>query len=203
MSVTIRLALIAAAMTAFLGFLVISHAAARASGTEVVLDVRGYDPRDIFLGHFSLITTDLQQLDAAELDGEDDFEAGDPLYVVLAPGSDGLWQPVSLHSQRPDAGPFIHGVVRSSYRVDSQLTDPGTGEDLELGSDNRIWIRANFNIERYYASRELAQQLDDSLRTLDADGGNGVRLILSLPPDGDAIIKGFEIEGLRRIDRLW
>ncbi|WP_339749497.1 GDYXXLXY domain-containing protein [uncultured Maricaulis sp.] len=203
MSVTIRLALIAAAMTAFLGFLVISHAAARGSGTEVVLDVRGYDPRDIFLGHFSLITTDLQQLDAAELDGEDDFETGDPLYVVLAPGSDGLWQPVSLHSQRPDAGPFIHGVVRSSYRDDSAMTDPVTGEVIPTGSARQISIRASFNIERYYASRELAQQLDESLRTLNPDGDNGVRLILSLPPNGDAIIKGFEIDGVRRIDRLW
>ena len=44
MSFTIRLALIAAAMTAFLGYLVISHASVRANGTEVVLDVRGYDP---------------------------------------------------------------------------------------------------------------------------------------------------------------
>lgn len=208
MSVTVRLALIAAAMTAFLGFLVISHATARAHGSEVMLDVRGYDPRDIFLGHFSLITTDLQQLDAATLDGEDDFTAGDPLYVVLAPGDDGLWQPVSLHSQRPEAQPFIHGVVSSSYRIDSDLTDPRTGDELETRPVNRIWIHARFNIERYYASRELAQQLDENLRTVNPDGGNpdrgnGVRLILSLPPNGDAIIKGFEIDGVRRLDRLW
>ena len=66
-----------------------------------------------------------------------------------------------------------------------------------------IWIRSAFNIERYYASREMAQQFEARLRELNPDGGNGVRLILSLPPNGDAIIKGFEIDGVRQIDRLW
>lgn len=208
MSFTIRLGLVAAAMTAFLGYLVVSHAAARASGTEVVLDVRGYDPRDLFLGHFSLIATDLRQLDAALLAGEDDFESGDSLYVVLAPGHDGIWQPVSLHRARPATGTFIHGVVESSYRVESARTEPQTGElqDPSVSEPlpvDRIWIHAAFNIERYYASREMALQFEQRLRSFDADGDNGVRLILSLPPSGDAIIKGFEIDGMRHIDRLW
>ena len=50
MSATRRLALIALAMSGFLAFLVVQHASARAKGTEIVLDVRGYDPRDVFLG---------------------------------------------------------------------------------------------------------------------------------------------------------
>jgi len=213
MSFTIRLALIAAAMTAFLGYLVISHASVRANGTEVVLDVRGYDPRDIFLGHFSAIATELQQIDASLLAGEDEFESGDPLYVVLAPGDDGSWRAVSLHTARPEAGTFIHGYVRSSYRVDSIRTEPrpGTDEALETREAlaagpvpvERIWVHAVFNIERYYASREMAQRFELRLRELNPDGGNGVRLILSLRPNGDAIIKGFEIDGLRQLDRLW
>ena len=213
MNAIIRLGLIAAAMTVFLGYLVISHATARAGGTEVVLDVRGYDPRDIFLGHFSRIATELQQIDAATLEGEDEFKTGDPIYVVLAQGSDGNWQPVSLHTVRPQTGPFIHGFVRSSYRVDSVRAEPPNGEagDVDLKGDDeampepveRIWVHASFNIERYYASREMALQFEERLRELNADGGNGVRLILSLSASGDAIIKGFEIDGVRQIDRLW
>ena len=204
MSFTIRLGLVAAAMTAFLGFLVVSHATARASGTEVVLDVRGYDPRDIFLGHFSLIMTDLQQLDAVLLEGEDEFEAGDPIYVVLVPDSDGSWQPVSLHTVQPDGGTFIHGVVSSSYRVGTDQTDPVIGDVRdEAVRAQRIWVHSVFNIEHYYASREMAQRFEQRLRAFDDAGDNGVRLILSLPPGGDAIIKGFEIDGVRQLDRLW
>tara|TARA_R110002095_G_scaffold71467_1_gene60889 strand:- start:1072 stop:1710 length:639 start_codon:yes stop_codon:yes gene_type:complete len=212
MSYTIRLGLIAAAMTAFLGFLVINHAAARARGTEVVLDVRGYDPRDIFLGHYSQIATELQQIDATVLEGEDEFENGDPIYVVLEPGEDGSWRAVSLHTMRPDAGVSIHGFVRSSYRVnavraespDSETSDDDAGDREAMpDSAERIWVHASFNIERYYASREMALQFEQRLRELNPDGGNGVRLILSLPPSGDAIIKGFEIDGVRQIDRLW
>ncbi|SDM50983.1 GDYXXLXY domain-containing protein [Maricaulis salignorans] len=204
MSHLVRLGIVAAAMTAFLGYLVINHANARANGTEVVLDVRGYDPRDIFLGHYSLIATELQRLDAAALAGEDEFDRGDSIYVVLAPGDDGDWRPVSLHSQRPDAGIFIHGFVRSSYRTESGPTDPLSDEaSADAAAAPEIWIHSAFNIERYYASRDMAQQFETRLRQLDPDGGNGVRLILSLPPNGDAIIKGFEIDGVRRIDRLW
>tara|TARA_R110000744_G_scaffold50777_1_gene109658 strand:- start:6276 stop:6890 length:615 start_codon:yes stop_codon:yes gene_type:complete len=200
----VRLGLIAAAMTAFLGYLVISHASARSSGTEVVLDVRGYDPRDIFLGHYSLIATELQQLDAAALAGDDEFDRGDPIFVMLAPGDDGNWRPVSLHAERPDAGTFIHGFVRSSHRAAPAPTEPRTGEAGDtVTAAPEIWIRSAFNIERYYASREMAQQFEARLRELNPDGGNGVRLILSLPPNGDAIIKGFEIDGVRQIDRLW
>ena len=199
----VRLSLIAAAMTAFLGYLVTSHASARANGTEVVLDVRGYDPRDIFLGHYSLITTELGQLDAAMLEGEDEFETGDPIYVVLAPGSDGNWQPASLHTVRPGTGTFIHGFVRSSYRVDSEPTETVPGEVVQPAPVHRIWVHARFNIERYYASREMAQELDEHLRDMRLEGIQTTRLILSLPPNGNAIIKGFEIDGVRRIDRLW
>ncbi|WP_417310295.1 GDYXXLXY domain-containing protein [Devosia sp.] len=204
MKTTARLALIAAAMTAFLGFLVVNHATARAHGTEVVLDVRGYDPRDIFLGHFSMITTELQSLDASELTDEDVFKAGDALYVTLAPGEDGNWHPVSLQTRRPDSGVFIHGFVRSSHTIDSEWTDPQTGDRLdEPRPVHRVMVYGVFNIERYYASRELALAFERRLRERDSDGDNGVRLILSLSPGGNAIIKGFEIDGVRQIDRLW
>lgn len=204
MKTTARLALVAAAMTAFLGFLVVNHAAARANGTEILLDVRGYDPRDIFLGHYSMIATDLQLLNASELAGEDAFQTGDPLYVMLAPGEDGAWHPVSLQTTQPDNGAFIHGFVRSSYTIESDWTDTETGERLdEPRAVHRVMVRGVFNIERYYASRDLAQAFEQRLRELNPDGDNGVRLILSLSASGDAVIKGFEIDGERRIDRLW
>ena len=174
-----RLALIAAAMSGFLVFMLASHAIARAEGREIMVEVEGYDPRDIFLGHYAQIRTPLNALDPARLDGDDDFTRHAAIFVSLEIGEDGLARPVALHRQHPGHGLVAEGRIRS------------IGET----------IRAVFNIERYYASRDDALALQARLR---AGGDNPpVRLILAVPESGHLLIKGFEIDGERRIDRTW
>tara|TARA_R110000868_G_scaffold369729_1_gene633173 strand:+ start:2527 stop:3141 length:615 start_codon:yes stop_codon:yes gene_type:complete len=204
MSATRRLALIALAMSGFLAFLVVQHASARANGTEIVLDVRGYDPRDVFLGHFSLIRTPLAHLDALTLGGEDAFAAGDEIFVSLEPDGAGGWQAVALHHERPRDGVFIRGYVRSSYELSGETRTAGPDDDA-AGSAiaDEIWIDSVFNIERYYASAAMARDLDLRLRASTPGDGSSMRLIISVSGNGDAIIKGFEVEGVRQIDRLW
>ncbi|WP_323762825.1 GDYXXLXY domain-containing protein [Maricaulis sp.] len=179
-----RLGLIAAAMTGFLVFMLVSHQSARNSGTELVMEVEGYDPRDIFLGHYAMIRTPLAMLDLAVLDGDDAFEDHAPVFATLEIGTDGLARPVAVYRQHPGQGLVAEGRV--------------------------VWVgdavHARFNIERYYASRDQALALEDMLRDQVPDGGSAqarVRVILSLPASGNLMIKGFEIDGARHIDGLW
>lgn len=185
-SAPMRLGLIAAAMTGFLVFMLVSHQTARNTGTELVMEVEGYDPRDIFLGHYAMIRTPLATLDTAALDGDDAFEAHAPVFVTLEIGADGLARPVAVHQHHPGSGLVAEGRVVWSNEV----------------------LRARFNIERYYASRDQALALEDMLRRGQRDGEaeearSDVRLILSLPASGDLMIKGFEIGGERHVDGLW
>ena len=53
-----------------------------------------------------------------------------------------------------------------------------------------------YNLEAYYAEADQARELD-TMRNEDR-----LRLIVSLAPDGRAVIKGLEIDGERRIDRV-
>jgi uncharacterized membrane-anchored protein len=203
----VRLCLIAAAMTVFLGVMLGSHLQRRAGGTEILLDVEGYDPRDILLGHYALIRTPLQRLDVNALAGDDVFARGDRIYVSLETGPDGLAGPVAVHRQHPGAGIVAQGRVTGTSETSStwvQEADPETGDMRSVRREvDEDWVHAQFNIERYYASRDRALALQERLRMTDIAGSTGVRLILSVPGDGKLIVKGFEIDGERRLDRIW
>jgi len=203
----LRLALVAAAMTGFLVFMLTSHLDRRANGTEILMPVEGYDPRDVLLGHYANIRTPLQRLDAYTLAGTDDFSEGDAIFVTLETGPDGLARPAALHREHPGTGIVAQGRVRYVAPVTPgwrEGTDPETGETQNVrDGPETLWIQARFNIERYYASRERAIALQNRLRQRGEDGETGVNLILSVPDDGALVIKGFEVDGERRLDRLW
>lgn len=193
MSHTKRLLIIAALMTAFLVFMLGSNTLHRSSGREIVLDVTGFDPRDPLLGHYSRIRLDITRLDASELAGDDDFAIGDVVYVGLDAGADGVWQPVSLHHARPQQAVVIMGLVEYAW-----LDRRATGTD-ENGLPARQSYRIDYGLNRYFADRETAQDLDGILR----DDARTPRLIIALAENGRALIKGIEIDGEPHYERLW
>ncbi len=185
MTRTTRLALIASVMTGFLVLMLGQNLLHRSGGTEILVPVEGYDPRDILLGHYANIRTPLHRLDSGDLDAPDEFDRGDRVFVILEDDGSGQVRPVAIRSSRPDSGLYIEGRMRSTQPV------PG----------DTYWI--DYNIERYFASRERALALEDRLRERNADGETGVSLILSLNDNGAALIKGFVVDGDRRVDRIW
>lgn len=178
MSRTLRLVLIALAMTAFLVGMVADHANRRASGTDVILDLEPIDPRDLLAGYYVIVSTPLHQLETADLDGDSEFSTGEDIYVSIESRGDGAWQAVSLHRDRPGTGVFIHGKVQYAFEET---------------------IRAEYNLERFYADEATARALE--LRRRDDIGS--MRLIVSVGSDGRAIIRGLEINGERRIAPLF
>lgn len=173
MNRTIRLTLVAAAMTAFLIGMVFDHATRRASGTEVILDLEPVDPRDLLAGYYVIVSTPLHLLEPDSLGGDDSFATGDDIYALVEEDEEGVWQAVSIHRERPEAGVFLHGKVQH-------------------GSETMI--RADYNLERFYADEETAQALELRRR----ENIDSMRLIVSVGPDGRAIIRGLEIDGQRR-----
>ena len=177
MSRFVRLILIAAAMTVFLIGMIVDHNVRRTTGTEILLDLEPVDPRDLLAGYYVIISTPLHSIDPEQVGGEADFERSADVYVVVEPDGGGSWQPVSIHSERPEAGVFVHGKV--------QWVSPNT-------------IRAHFNLERYYADADTAQALEIRRQA----GPDSLRLIVSVGSDGRAIIRGLEIDGERVMDSL-
>lgn len=198
MTTTIRLALIAAAMSAFLAFLVISQAMARAGGTEIRLDMLAVDPRDPLLGHYVVIETPLHRLDLNDYGPvETDYTSGDDVYVALHRDDEtGAWRATSVHPRHPGDGVVIRGKI---WWVLSNIDFSAIGEAGPLPDPERPLdtLGVRYNLERYYASQDEALALE-RLR----DGAQ-LRLIVSVNASGDAVIKGLEIDGEDRLDRLF
>lgn len=205
MSVMLRLLLILAAMIAFLSTMVVTHAHHRAHGREVILAMEPVDPRDLLLGYYSIIRTDAHTLDMAELEGlKTGWETGDRVFVTLEEGDDGASAPIAVSAEQPSDGVFLQGRVRSvstqtDWR-DVESADPGSEDDWSpqepVPGTERDELRVIYNLEAYYAEADQAQELD-TMRNQDR-----LRLIISVAPDGRAVIKGLEIDGERRIDRI-
>lgn len=174
MKLSIRLILVAAAMSAFLIAMIADHNIRRTTGNEVILNLEPVDPRDILAGYFVILSTPIHQIDLVEIAGDDEFSADGDIYVVVEPGENGSWQPVAVYSAPPSDGLYIHGKVQSA---------------------SAEHVSAHYNLERYYADEETARALEERRRTDRAS----MRLIVSVSGDGRAIIRGLEIEGERVI----
>lgn len=200
MNITLRLLLIVAAMTAVLASLVGHHAWRRASGAEIRLAMEPVDPRDVLLGHYVVLRTPLHTLDTRRLGAaERGWRRGQTVFVEVEPDATGSAVPVSLHAQAPAERLAVRGKIYSVseiYDVE-QAPDPVTGEmrETERGEPfTRLSVR--YNLERYYAPRDDALALE-AMRNEDR-----LRLIASVGGHGGAVIKGLEIDGETRYDRL-
>ncbi|MGJ3232607.1 MAG: GDYXXLXY domain-containing protein [Oceanicaulis sp.] len=199
----LRLLAVAALMSAVLAGLVVHHAQRRAGGAEIYLDMAPVDPRDLLLGHYVILETPLHRLDTATLDGpQTGWARGDAVYVALEPGETGSMQPVGAFHE-PPAAPFIQGRVEhvfteQDYEEPVPLEDGSPGFSYEpIPGTERDQLRVRYNLERYYAPRDQALALE-AMRNEDR-----LRLIASVGPDGSAVIKGLEIDGEARYDRLF
>ena len=208
----VRLVLVAALMTAFLAGLVAMHAQPRRSGTEIVLAMEPVDPRDILLGHYVELVTPLHRLDTRDFDAAgEDWEPGDTVFVKVEPGPDGSWQPAAIYRSEAypvlteSAAVLVRGKVHSAYEVpdftDREVVPEDGGQPYTVperveGSEHTV-LSVSYNIERYYAGQETALALE-AMRNEDR-----LRLIVSVGPGGNAVIKGLEIDGAAQYESLF
>lgn len=197
MTAPVRLIAIALAMTGMLVVMAAGHALQRAGGEEVRLEMTPIDPRDLLLGHYATLATPLHRLDLTGLtDTPGRFERGDSIYVTLVPDETGTWQAARVHDRHPGEGVVMRGMVRHADR----LRDRRSRRDGADGDDGVVFrhhVSVHYNLERYYAAHQDAlalEHLRDQAR---------MRLIVSVSRSGAAVIKGLEIDGEDRLDRLF
>jgi uncharacterized membrane-anchored protein len=203
MSLFLRLIAVVLTMSAVLSAMVGVHAVKRAGGQEIYLDMAPVDPRDILLGHYVVLTTDLHRLDTRTLEGpETGWSRGGVVYVALRETETGSMAPIGAFRE-PPAPPFIQGRVYQVYET-RDFTDPEPLEDGSPGfvrepveGTQRQELQVRYNLERYYAEEERALALE-RMRNDDR-----LRLIVSLSADGSAVIKGLEIDGEPEYDTLF
>jgi len=99
-SIGLRIAVVIALQTLALLAMVGMKQYTLSTGAPIVLKTEPIDPRSLFSGDYVRLNYSISRLDLDQLEGDDTFERGDPVYVLVKRGAE-YWEPVSVHQQQP------------------------------------------------------------------------------------------------------
>lgn len=156
MSVWLRHALVAGAMTLALAGMIADKQFTLATGRTVVLKVAPVDPRSLFRGDYVRLGYEISRLNVGALPGDDTFARHGTAWVVLAPGTP-YWQAVSAHRERPREVPPQHVALRGRVRW-SAVAGTAAGPHL----------RVRYGIEQLYVPEGEGRAIEDDVREREA-----------------------------------
>jgi uncharacterized membrane-anchored protein len=158
--------------TGVLAKIIYDRASALQAGQEVLLETGFIDPRDLFRGHYTALNLLISRIPSKDVEIVGDFKWNDPIYVELDTAAN-FAKPVRLTETYPEnpKGPVLLGATEFSSQ-----------------SENEIF-QINFNFDRFYADKDRAITLQNHERE------RKLGVILSVAPDGTAMIKGLTIDG--------
>jgi len=106
------------------------------TGRTVFLKTAPVDPYDILSGYHVVISYEISALD--RLPGNPALKRGEHVYVVLTPGQDGFWHPVTAGRKRPETVAPDEVVIRGArgkygridYGIEHYFIPEGKGEEI-------------------------------------------------------------------------
>src|SRR5690606_40425584 len=139
------------------------------TGDEIRVKTVPVDPRSLLRGNYARLEYEFSRFPPESL--SEDFltqhiRAGQPVYVSLTEGADGLHQPTAVSLVQPAQGVFLRGRTAHRYQPCDVLA-------------------VNYGIEALFAPKEAALALERQLRT-DAIA------VLMVSANGHARIKAVE-----------
>jgi uncharacterized membrane-anchored protein len=167
---------VAALQIGFLVSMIAGRAAILRDGREVVLQVRPVDPRDLLRGDYVTIGYNVSTVPVSLFAARPDEAlrgAGETVFVRLAPGEDGIWQPVAArYGEPPEAS-------ASPDEVDIR------GTVAMPWADSATEIPIDYGIERFYVPEGEGRAIEAGI------GERSFRMKVAVADDGTAQIKSF------------
>lgn len=107
-------------------------------GKTVFLRTMPVDPYDILSGYHVVLSYEIS--DPPWPGGKPELRPGEPIYVVLMPGKDGVWHAESAALRRPATVPSDAVVIKGKadgrrvrYGIESYFIPEGKGKEIEEG----------------------------------------------------------------------
>lgn len=168
------LALVVVLQTAALAGMVAMKHRTLITGKPVLLETEPIDPRSLFRGDYVRLNYAISSLDYAEVEGDNDFERRDQIYVVLRKGEK-FWRAVSIHHEMP-----AHGPDTVVIRGEAQYTG------LWIGGESREGINVDYGIENYFVpegegmalERPAEEEEVTMLIAVDEKGASAIKAVL-------------------------
>jgi uncharacterized membrane-anchored protein len=164
------------------------------TGTDVKLETRPLDPRDLLRGDYVTLGYDISSLhggvlkELAQESARRDtpvFVRGTPVFVKLSPNPDGFYEAVSVHAAPVDvsnAEVLIRGRVASGY----------CGGDVSFCT-----LQVRYGIESYFVPEGEGGKLEA------ARNQRKLAVVAAVAPTGRAAIKRLLIDGEPVYDEPW
>ncbi|MBO3760082.1 GDYXXLXY domain-containing protein [Ciceribacter sp. L1K22] len=169
--------LVAALMTAVLGYQIERRAGILRSGTEVLLATEPVDPRDLLRGDYVVLSYPVSLVPFSEAKGARPMKAGRTvLWIRLAPGADGLW--TRTEASFSELPPQDGTVVLKSLPFEIHGWE-GEGDSY----------RADFGIERFYVPEGEGLEIEA------ARNDSRVTMAVRVAEDGRAQVRTLFIDG--------
>lgn len=186
-----KLALFSAAalvQVALLTVMIIDRTQILREGTEVTLQTRPVDPRDLLRGDYVVLGYDISQLPAGSLLDQPAGARNPMVFVKLAPNRDGLYEAVSVHAE-PVAVTSPEVMIRG--RVAYGAT---------CGSTGRVFcdkLRIRYDLESYFVPE------GEGLKLEQIRNQSKLTVVAAVLPSGRAAIKRLLIDGKPAYEEPW
>ena len=157
----------------FLASMIAGRASVLRSGTEVMLEVRPIDPRDLLRGDYVVLTYNISRIPVSLLEDVPTEGGERTLFVRLKADSQGLWQPVAARLDAPPVDPRgdgevdIRGMTRSSWAPQTEFVD------------------VRYGVERFYVPEGEGRAIERDMNV------RPFRMKVAVTTDGTAQIKSF------------
>ncbi len=159
-NILLLLVAVTVAQVAILGSMVALAAKPLYTGKEVTVATLPVDPRSLFRGNYARLNYTFSTLPKEALSDHQYLRNGEPVYVSLVPGDDGLYEYAGLSLEKPESGVFIRGRLQNG----------------------RNRQRVKYGIEAWFAPKLEALRLERELR-------DGARAVLMIDRSGKAALK--------------
>lgn len=168
--------IVALLQTAVPGWMIYDRISLLDSGREIVLDVVPFDPRSLFRGDYVILTYPVSRLDLEALEGDDEFERGETVFVTLRRDGAASWRAESVWKTYPSGAGAEKVVLRGTARP--------AGTEL----------RVEYGIGSYFVPEGEGRALERQVRA------QTLQVLAAVAPDGEAAIKGLLIDGELRYE---
>jgi uncharacterized membrane-anchored protein len=171
-----------------LAMMVVDRAQILREGTEVTLQTRPVDPRDLLRGDYVVLGYDISQLPAGSLLNQPTGTRNPVVFVKLAPNRDGLYEAISVHAD---------AVAVASPEV---LIRGHVAYGASCGSSGRAFcdkVQVRYNLESYFVPQGEGKRLEQ------ARNQRKLTVVAAVLPSGRAAIKRLLVDGEPVYEEPW
>jgi uncharacterized membrane-anchored protein len=177
---------------ALLTLMIVDRVQILREGTEVTLQTRLVDPRDLLRGDYVVLRYDISQLQAGSLLNQPTGTRNPMVFVKLAPNRDGLYEAVSVHA---DAVAVASPEVLIRGRVARVAYGAACGTAELTFCDKLLHVR--YNLESYFVPQGEGRWLEQDRNQ------RKLTVVAAVLPSGRAAIKRLLVDGQPIYEEPW